>query len=84
MVNASKVHDDLRDALHTIDLVKDFGLSEREIDTIVKEAAKDKRVYNAVQDHIECPSDENKCDAYNNIVNAKLAGITVDLANNKL
>ena len=79
MSNMLKVHEDLYEVLYATDIVKDFKLSEREINKIVTEAAKDEKVYDAVQNHIECPSDEDKTDEYNNIVNAKLIRITKDL-----
>ncbi len=68
----SKVHQELREAIYVIDITENFELSEREIDNIVIEIAKDQNMYNAIQAYIENPLDENNINTYDNIVNTKL------------
>jgi len=77
MIDISDVHQDLREFIYVAELSKDFELSEREIDNIVIEAAKDKEVYDIVHTYIENPSNKNNIDAYNNIVNTKLITIAI-------
>ncbi len=77
MIDISDIHQDLREFIYVVELSKDFELSEREIDNIVIEAAKDQEVYNIVHTYIENPSDKNNLDAYNNIVNTKLITIAI-------